>query len=527
MAGLISHLVGRLVGRLQELRGRGGSPEQAAPVEGERAPDPERDGAALITAYLRDVAQLPQRPLLCEPAIVEAIEPLRGAGRSTEALELARGLAAAFPVDPTVHLLVAELLAAMRLVAEMQPSLQRVLAAHRSASPEQLRRARSLLAEAALATDDVAAARRHLEALLAEDFDYPGARARLDALRPPPGRMQPPSPSALSLAGARGLAGLGEAALPTLVSAGARGRYRLLRELGCGSAGAVYAALDEELGCEVALKLFHPRPRAPGPDGPALEAPKVRDEALLRALHEARLLAASRHPGVVAVYDVLDELAAGGAPLLAMELCRGGSLRQRLGGGPLPAGAALLRAAELCETLAAVHHAEVAHGDLKPENLLFRGGGRHRRRLPVGEAAYGDLVISDFGLARLSPASQPGSVAHPQGAGLGTFGYLPPERLRGAAVAPASDLFSLGVLLLEMLTGEPPRTREQALRGEPPRLPAEPLASWGAAIWPGLHALLGRLTALDPAARPGAAAAGAELRALHARLAPGEADDAA
>lgn len=517
MAGLLGHFVGRLVERLQKLRGSGPAPEAPAPTE--RTPEPGRDGAARIVAYLRDVAQLPQRPLSCEPAIVEALEQLRGTGRSTEALELGRALAAAFPVDPTVHLFVAEQLAAMRLVVEMQPSLQRVLAAHRSASPEQLRRARSLLAEAALATDDVAAARRHLEALLAEDFGYPGARARLDALRPGPGRLQPPSQSVVSLAGARGQAGLGEAALPTLVSAGARGRYRLLRELGCGSAGAVYAALDEELGCEVALKLFHPRPRAPGPDT------KVQDEALLRALHEARLLAASRHPGVVAVYDVLDELAAGGAPLLAMELCRGGSLRQRLGRGPLPSGAALLRAAELCETLAAVHHAEVAHGDLKPENLLFRGSGRHRRRIPVGEAAYGDLVISDFGLARLSPTS--GASAAPQAAGLGTFGYLPPERLRGAAVAPAGDLFALGVLLLEMLTGEPPRAREQALRGEPPRLPADPPAPWLAAIWPELHALLGRLIALEPAGRPDAAAVCSELSGLRARLAPGEAGDVA
>lgn len=525
MAGML----GRIVERLQKLRGRGAPPEEPAPAEGPREPDPHRDGAARITAYLRDVAQLAQRPLLCEPAIIEAIEQLRGAGRSTEALELGRGLAAAFPADPTVHLLVAELLAAMRLVVEVLPSLQRVLAAHRSATPEQLRRARALLADAALATDDVAAARRHLEALLSEDFGYPGARARLDALRPVPGRVQPPIPSAVSLAGTRGQAGLGEAALPTLVSAGAPGRYRLLRELGCGSAGAVYAALDEELGCEVALKLFHPRPRAPWQDGQ-----RTHDEALLRALHEARLLAASRHPGVVAVYDVLDELAAGGAPLLAMELCRGGSLRQRLGRGPLPAGAALLRAAELCETLAAVHHAEVAHGDLKPENLLFRGPGRHRRRIPVGEAAYGDLVISDFGLARLSPPSPtsqlskaPGSVADSQGAGLGTFGYLPPERLRGAAVAPAADVFALGVLLLEMLTGEPPRAREQALRGEPLHLPADPPAPWLAAIWPDLHALLGRLTALDPAARPDAAAVGVGLGELRARLAPGEAGHAA
>lgn len=516
MAGLL----GRLVERLQGLRGRGAAPNEPEPAKNTREPDPGSDGAVRIAGYLRDVAQLSQRPLLCEPAIIEAIEDLRSSGRSAEALDLGRGLAAAFPVDPTVHLLVAELFATMRLAAEMQPSLQRVLAAHRSASPEQLRRARALLAEAALAIDDVAAARRHLEALLAEDFDYPGARARLDALRPVPGRALPPLASTVPLSGARGQAGLGEAALPTLVSAGARGRYRLLRELGCGSAGAVYAALDEELGCEVALKLFHPRPRGPGPDGTGADTTRAQDEALLRALHEARLLAASRHPGVVAVYDVLDELAAGGTPLLAMELCRGGSLRQRLGRGPLPAGVALLRAAELCETLAAVHHAEVAHGDLKPENLLFRGVGRHRRRIPVGEAGYGDLLISDFGLARLSAPS--GTPAGPQGAGLGTFGYLPPERLRGAAVTPAADLFAVGVLLLEMLTGEPPRAREQALRGEPPRLPADPPAPWLGAIWPGLHALLGHLTALEPAGRPDAAAAGAELSRLYARLVPGE-----
>jgi hypothetical protein len=450
---------------------------------------------AELLAYLRSIAELPLRPLQCEPRVLASLARLRRDGRTGEALELARALAATFPSDPTVNLLVAELLFASRATAAMQPPLTRVLAAHKQARPAELRRARLLLAEAALASDDVAAARRHLEQLLAEDFHYPGARARLDALRPPDSPVRAPSLLAAGLGSGPAGAALGEAALPTLISAGGRGRYRIVRELGFGSTGAVYRAFDDELGIEVALKVFHPRLREPG-----------RGEALLRALHEARVLAAMRHPGVVAVYDVLDEMTAGGAPLVAMELCRGGSLRQRLCAGPLPIAAALGRAAELCETLLAVHGSLTAHGDLKPENLLFRGQDRFRRTLPAGEAAHGDLLISDFGLAGLR--NEPGAL------GLGTVGYLAPERLRGAQPTPAADLFAIGLLLLEMLLGEPPRPREQSLRGDPPRVPDEPPRPSLAAVWTGLVPLLRRLLSAEPGERPDAAAALSALQQL-------------
>jgi serine/threonine protein kinase len=372
---------------------------------------------------------------------------------------------------------------------------------------------------------EVASAVTQLTHLLAEDFGYPGARARLQALAPRLPAKQPPTTGPLTLPPSRLDGGLQEGlpapAAPTLLGLreGPGARYQLLRELGCGSAGAVYLAYDTQLHCELALKVFHPRqPAAADPHGPTL----------LRALHEARLLAAVRHPGVIALYELAGEPPDPPPPRLAMELCRGGSLRARLRQGPLPVQAALLRASELLDTLAAVHSIGMVHGDIKPENLLFRGPGLHRRELPPAEALLGDLVLSDFGLAQLG---QPAAL---QGAqqGFGTLGYSAPERLTGAPAEPASDLYATGVVLLEMLGlyAEPKAARALVLQGGSPldQLSEERWDAVSVALGPpagALRALLRQLLAPDPPLRPTAEEALLRLFALTTARSEGPDDD--
>ena len=481
------------------------------------------DDAQRIYAYARRIGPLDERPERCDPEIRAALTRLGQSAAKAQAIALGGTLASALPQDAELQLAVAELLVAQRDYRPAVPLLQRALGSAQ-ARREERRRARFLLHEAALAADEAAAAVGHLTELLAEDFGYPGARARLATLheRARAGRhagadsgiaaprwvepaLPQPTPGG----------GLTAPAAPTLIGlpSGPDARYQLLGELGCGSSGTVYLALDTELSCEVALKVFYPR------DGAA---------TLLRALHEARLLAAVRHPGVIALYDIAGELpdeAGGGAsgpPRLAMELCRGGSLRARLHSGPLPVRAALRRGTELFATLAAVHHTGIVHGDLKPENLLFRGPDQHTGDLPPAEAQLGDLVLSDFGLGRLG--THDGEASR----GLGTFGYTAPERLSGAQADTAGDIYSAAAVLLEMLCGEFLSTREaQPFRPPLALLPAERWAAVAEKLGPPgpmLRTLLERLLHADPAARPTAAAAIDQLTAVTASL-PSELHD--
>lgn len=492
------------------LAGRDRSP--AASARSLEAPASGEEEAQRIYTYVRRIGPLDERPERCEPEILAALLRLWQGGREAQAVSLGGALASALPHDARLQLAVAELLCVQRDYGSAEPLLQRALAAPER---EPRLRARFLLHEVALAADQAELAVTHLAHLLAEDFSYPGARARLAAVqalvRPVTAggaRLDLERPAELpALPAMAADGGLAVPAAPTLIGlpSGATARYQLLRELGCGSAGTVYLARDSELHCELALKVFHPR------DGGGTEA-------LLRALHEARLLAAVRHPGVIALYDIAGELpdepdGSSGPPRLAMELCRGGSLRARLHSGPLPPAAALQRTAELLDTLAAVHGSGIVHGDLKPENLLFRGPELHRGDLPPAEAQLGDLVLSDFGLARL------GEPAGATGRGLGTLGYAAPEQLGGVPATPASDLYAVAVVLLEMLLGEPPQRRAEALSWSPPlaRVPSERWAELaGRGAPPGLYEFLAGLLAPDPAARPSAAAALSQLNRLRA-----------
>jgi serine/threonine protein kinase len=351
-----------------------------------------------------------------------------------------------------------------------------------------------LLAEAERAVGNLPSSRRRLAELLALDLHYPEARARLLALAEP-------RPQRAWLADSQGLAGQVERAVLPTVAMATSSRYQLLHELGSGRTGTVYRALDRELGCELALKVFHPHLRQRG-----------EDETLLRVLHEARLLSAARHPGIVALYAVDgDELGDGKQlPLLAMELCQGGSLRARLREGLLPVEVVLLRTLELLETLAELHAGSVSHGDLKPENLLFRGDGRCRYELPVEEQRRGDLVIADFGLSRLGGGTF--------GAGLGTLGYLSRERFLGSPPAPAADVFAVGVILCELLLGElPAGSAALPSRTEPVSGPAilqQARLSHLGGREPALRQLLSTLLTEEASARPTAMVAAQQLRPL-------------
>jgi serine/threonine-protein kinase len=293
------------------------------------------------------------------------------------------------------------------------------------------------------------------ERVLADDVDDTEARTRLRALRPD--EPQPLAVATETLASPEGTTAL---------------RYRLRHELGRGATAAVYLATDESLGIDVALKVLHPQLASAG-----------RADARRRFFAEGRVAAGLRHPGVVAIYD-LDEA----TRVLAMEYVAGGTLRARLAshrGASLPGAELAATAASLLEALAYVHGRGVAHGDLKPSNLLLR--------------APGDVVLADFGAAELRDEA-----GAPAGGAAGTPQYLAPERLRGARPAALSDLYAAGAILWEMAAGRPLRTHADLMTGASlasPPLPSEARAALG----PRLAAVVAALVDSSPASRPASA----------------------
>ena len=220
------------------------------------------------------------------------------------------------------------------------------------------------------------------------------------------------------------------------------GRYRILRKLGQGGMGTVYLAHDAQFDRQVALKVPHISPE----DGP---------EVIERFYREARAAAVLHHPNFCPVYEVGEF---DGIPYLTMAYLEGRSLAEVVRDGALPPE----RAAALTRTLAAAleetHRRGVIHRDLKPSNVLLTNGG--------------DPVILDFGLARRTGR---GDVRLTQsGALVGTPAYIAPEQLTGKSEpAPACDIYSLGAMLYELLTGRPPflgsleAVLSQALLDEP------------------------------------------------------------
>lgn len=202
------------------------------------------------------------------------------------------------------------------------------------------------------------------------------------------------------------------------------GRYRIIRPLGRGGMGGVYLAKDVELDRHVALKV----PRFQVDDAELFE----------RFAREARAAAAIEHPGICRVYDVgrID-----GLPYLTMSYVEGPSLLEELKRGPLPVRQAVAWARDVARAMADAHRLGVIHRDLKPANILLAKA----ERTPV---------VTDFGLARRDAAGDTALTA--EGMVVGTPIYMSPEQIGSERVGPASDIYSLGVVLYEMLTGKPP-----------------------------------------------------------------------
>ncbi len=213
---------------------------------------------------------------------------------------------------------------------------------------------------------------------------------------------------------------------------GARlGPYEILGSLGAGGMGEVYRARDPRLQRDVALKVL--------PEDAAADPERRR-----RFENEARAVAALNHPHILAVHDVGTD---GDVSYVVFELVEGETLRQRLARETLPPRKAVEHTIQLCRGLAAAHAEGILHRDLKPENVILTRDG--------------SLKILDFGLAKLVPGpeeaegteiptdTRPGTL-------LGTVGYLSPEQAKGRPADERSDVFAVGVVLYEMLSGQRP-----------------------------------------------------------------------
>ncbi len=240
------------------------------------------------------------------------------------------------------------------------------------------------------------------------------------------------------------------------MQSGARlGPYEITALIGAGGMGEVYRARDTRLGRDVAIKVL-PSEYAADPD------------RLHRFEQEARAASALNHPNILTVYDVGSHE---GAPYLVTELLEGESLRERLRNGALPARKAVELAVQIARGLAAAHEKGIIHRDLKPENLVVTKDGHAK--------------ILDFGLAKLLHTPQEAAVTPTvadttqPGMVMGTVAYMSPEQVRGQPVDHRSDIFSLGVVLYEMISGRKTFGRDSAagtlsaiLEHDPPDLAA-------------------------------------------------------
>src|SRR5512133_2863551 len=231
----------------------------------------------------------------------------------------------------------------------------------------------------------------------------------------------------------------------TLIGTVFDGRYRIIRKLGAGGMAEVYLAEDQELGRRVAIKILNDRHAAD-------------DSFVERFRREAKNAAGLSHPNIVSIYDRGE---AEGTYYIAMEFLDGRSLKELIvARGQAPIKIAIDYARQILAALGAAHRHGIVHRDIKPHNVLVGGEGR--------------IKVTDFGIAR-SGASQMTEV----GSIIGTAQYLSPEQARGAPVDQTSDLYSVGVVLYEMLTGQVPFTGDTPLEiamkhlSEVPKPPSE------------------------------------------------------
>ncbi|HEX7834150.1 MAG TPA: serine/threonine-protein kinase, partial [Pseudolysinimonas sp.] len=251
------------------------------------------------------------------------------------------------------------------------------------------------------------------------------------------------------------------------------GRYRVIRQLGAGGMARVLLARDEQLGRDVAVKVFPPSVADDSDD-----AHRRRDEVTL--------LAGLSHPGLVVLFDAsLDTEPA----YLTMEHVEGETLAERLRRGPLPTFEATSLVMAIAEALAFVHARGSIHRDIKPGNIL----------LPSSTTGTGaPAKLADFGIARLVDSSRVTAT----GSVMGTAAYISPEQASGLPASPASDIYALGIVLMECLTATHPFPGT-ALESASARLTRQPELS--DTRLDAHRELLSRMTALDPTARPTAA----------------------
>jgi serine/threonine protein kinase/Tol biopolymer transport system component len=212
------------------------------------------------------------------------------------------------------------------------------------------------------------------------------------------------------------------------------GPYEIVAPIGAGGMGEVYRAKDTRLGREVAVKVL-----------PARFSADL--EMRGRFEQEARAISQISHPNICAIFDVGSH---GGTGYLVMELLEGESLADRLAKGPLPLSQALRVGRDVCAALAAAHRKGIVHRDLKPANVMLTSSG---------------VKLLDFGLAKLRERVEAGEMSQQltsdspltgAGAVLGTLGYMAPEQLEGKQADSRTDLFALGAVLFEMVTGKRP-----------------------------------------------------------------------
>jgi Tol biopolymer transport system component len=259
------------------------------------------------------------------------------------------------------------------------------------------------------------------------------------------------------------------------------GPYDVIAPLGAGGMGEVYRARDTRLSREVAIKILPPSLSADG-------------DRLRRFEQEARATGTLNHPNILQVHDIGTHE---GAPYVVSELLEGETLRDRIGGTPLPTRKAIDFATQIARGLSAAHEKGIVHRDLKPENLFITKDGR--------------VKILDFGLAKLTSGEtlaeadtntrdMPGTDA---GKVLGTVGYMSPEQVRAKPVDQRSDIFSFGAVLYEMLSGRRAfrgasavETMNAILKEDPPEV-----TETGRTLPPALERIVGHCLEKNPEER--------------------------
>jgi serine/threonine protein kinase len=255
-------------------------------------------------------------------------------------------------------------------------------------------------------------------------------------------------------------------------------QYNVLERLGVGALGDVYRARDLKIGRTVALM-------TPSPELVAEPASRA------KFLEDARLATTLNHPNIATLFDVVEK---DGRSYLAYEFAAGPSLREEMGGRPVNVRRAVELAAQIADALAEGHSRGLVHGDLRPENVVVTPKGSPKI------LNFGLSTWTDGGRARAAAASAEGLGTDPQG----VAAYLSPEQAIGATIDARSDLFSLGVILYEMVTGRNPfsASTPAATVINVTRLAAPPPSASHDALTPDLDALIARVLAKPLEARP-------------------------